>query len=145
MKPNSLSKQERLKSRKEINELLLKGKSTFGFPFRAVYYVYRDVEPVVADGGAKIKMEGNSSVVGKIQIMVSVPKRNFKRAVMRNLLKRRTREACRLNKRLITLQPNERINILFVYVAKTELPYATIEKAVCNVLCKIKEAVNEED
>lgn len=145
MKPNSLSKQERLKSRKEINELLLKGKSTFGFPFKAVYYAYRDVDPVVVEDEAKSKMDEDSSVVEKVQIMVSVPKKNFKRAVMRNLLKRRIREAYRLNKRLMRLHPNEHVNILFVYVAKTALPYVVIEKAVCSILCKIKEVVNEED
>lgn len=145
MKPNSLSKQERLKSRKEINELLLKGKSTFGFPFKAVYYVYGDVEPVDGENSEKNNAEEDSPFAGKIQIMVSVPKKNFKRAVMRNLLKRRTREAYRLNKRLISLQPGKHVNILFVYIAKTELSYTTIEKAMCNVLCKIKEAVNEED
>lgn len=144
MKPNSLSRQERLKSRKEINELLLKGKSTFGFPFKAVYRIYRDDQAVMEDG-VKGKTDTESLIVRKIKIMVSVPKRNFKRAVMRNLLKRRTREAYRLNKRIVALQPGERIDILFVYVAKTELPYSAIERAMCSVLCKIKEAVNEED
>lgn len=143
MKPNSLYRQERLKSRKEINELLLKGKSTFGFPFKAVYRIYRDGEAV--EDGVKGKTDAESLIVGKIKIMVSVPKRNFKRAVMRNLLKRRTREAYRLNKRLLALQPGEHIDILFVYVAKTELPYSAIERAMCSVLCKIKGAVNEED
>lgn len=132
MKTYSLSKQERLKLRKEISELLLKGKSTFGFPFKAVYSAYKEDKPVETEGCA-------------VRIMVSVPKRNFKRAVMRNLLKRRIREAYRTNKQLITLGLGKHVNILFVYVAKTELPYMAIEKAVCGILQKIKEEVNEEN
>ncbi len=132
MKTYSLSKQERLKSRKEIGELLLKGKSTFGFPFKAVYSVYRDDKLVETEGCA-------------VRIMVSVPKRNFKRAVMRNLLKRRIREAYRTNKQLVTLEVGSHLNILFVYVAKTELPYRAIEKAICGILHKIKGEVNEEN
>lgn len=141
MKPNSLSRQERLKSRKEINELLLKGKSTFGFPFKAVYHVcsaeelYRETTPPTSVG----------IFPATSMIMVSVPKKNFKRAVMRNLLKRRTREAYRLNKQLLSLQPGRRVSIMFVYVAKTELPYAAMERAVCNILYRIKEAINEEN
>lgn len=142
MKPNSLSRQERLKSRKEINELLLKGKSTFGFPFKAVYHIYNRVEEL---SGESSPITSNAISWDTPKIMVSVPKKNFKRAVMRNLLKRRTREAYRLNKQILSLQPGLVVNILFVYVAKSELPYAAMEKAVCNILGRIKEAANEEN
>lgn len=46
------------------------------------------------------------------RIIVSVPKKRFRRAVMRNLLKRRMREAYRLNKALVG---SEGVDILFVY------------------------------
>ncbi|MBQ7269783.1 MAG: ribonuclease P protein component [Bacteroidales bacterium] len=46
------------------------------------------------------------------RIIVSVPKKRFRRAVMRNLLKRRMREAYRLNKVLVG---SEGVDILFVY------------------------------
>ena len=141
MKPNSLSRQERLKSRKEISELLLKGKSTFGFPFKAVYHVYSAEE--LSGETTPSTSVGISPATHRI--MVSVPKKNFKRAVMRNLLKRRTREAYRLNKQLLSLQTGRRVSIMFVYVAKTELPYAAMERAVCNILYRIKEAINEEN
>ena len=56
------------------------------------------------------------------RILVSVPKRLFKRAVKRNLLKRRIRESYRRQKAL--LGPG--VDILFVYTPKEVLPYDTI-------------------
>lgn len=67
---------------------------------------------------------------GISRILVSVPKRNFKRAVKRNLLKRRIREAYRLNKALIG-SPSD---ILFIYTEREVLPFGVIEQAVRSAL-----------
>ena len=56
------------------------------------------------------------------RIVVSVPKRLFKRAVKRNLLKRRIREAYRHQKGLISAP----VDILFIYTAPEVLPYEVI-------------------
>ena len=56
------------------------------------------------------------------RIVVSVPKRLFKRAVKRNLLKRRIREAYRHQKDLISAPAD----ILFIYTAQEVLPYEVI-------------------
>ena len=56
------------------------------------------------------------------RIVVSVPKRLFKRAVKRNLLKRRIREAYRRQKELLSAP----CDILFVYSAPEVLPYEVI-------------------
>ena len=56
------------------------------------------------------------------RIMVSVPKRSFKRAVKRNLLKRRIREAYRLQKEL--LPPGH--DVLFIYTPREVLPFGEI-------------------
>lgn len=59
---------------------------------------------------------------------VSVPKKSFKRAVKRNLLKRRTREAIRLNRQF--LPEGFCADFLFFYRVGEVLDYADIEKAV---------------
>ena len=56
------------------------------------------------------------------RILVSVPKRSFKRAVKRNLLKRRIRESYRLQKELLPAG----MDIAFIYVSREVLPFEEI-------------------
>ena len=65
--------------------------------------------------------------------MVSVPKKLFKRAVKRNLLKRRMREAYRLQKELLGTPGHD---ILFVYNSGEILPSAVIREEVASLLEK---------
>ncbi len=71
---------------------------------------------------------------GHSRIMVSVPKKMFKRAVKRNLIKRRIREAYRHQKTLLKDIPTD---ILFIYNSKELLPYATIFTQVGTILNKV--------
>lgn len=59
---------------------------------------------------------------GAPRIVVSVPKRLFKRAVKRNLLKRRIRESYRRQKGLVPAGTD----LLFVYTAREVLPYEAV-------------------
>ena len=62
---------------------------------------------------------------------VSVPKRNFKRAVKRNLLKRRVREAWRLN---AARQGVLSYDIFIYYIGKQVEDYERIDKSVAQIL-----------
>ena len=76
----TLGKKERLNSKTLIERLFLGGSKSFpAFPLRVVYM---SVEPVEEDMAAA-------------SILISVPKKRFKRAVKRNLVKRQVREAYR--------------------------------------------------
>ena len=81
----TLCKSERLYLRTIIGKLFEgRGKSISAFPLRVVYM------PIERDEAAP-----------SVSILVSVPKRHFKRAVKRNRVKRQVREAYRLNKHIL--------------------------------------------
>lgn len=71
--------------------------------------------------------------------VISVPKKIFKRAVKRNLVRRRTREALRFLRTEFPLL--ERKDVLMVYVAKEILEYGKIVDALRNVLAKIPQDI----
>ena len=75
---------------------------------------------------------------GLNRLMVSVPKKFFKRAVKRNLLKRRMREAYRLQKELLGATG---IDLLLAYSHPEVADFATLYAEVTEVLTKIQEKV----
>ncbi|WP_044172595.1 ribonuclease P protein component [Flectobacillus major] len=123
----TFKKSERLSSKKIIESLFDKGseqtKSVFLYPFRVSF----------------LEKNTDTPSTELPQILISVSKRYFKHAVDRNLIKRRTREAYRLNKQLL-LQKNTQplpAYIAFVYIAKKIEDYAKIEKAMKGILYKM--------
>lgn len=109
-------KQERLTSKKTIEELFSKGSSVFVYPFRILYL------PIPSD---------SSHPSSYPQVLFSVSKKHFKKAVDRNLIKRRMREAYRLNKReLLQAIPTHQLpaSVALIYIAKEKIDFATLQK-----------------
>jgi ribonuclease P protein component len=71
------------------------------------------------------------------RIVVSVSKKFFKRAVKRNLLKRRIRESYRMQKHALEVKG---VDILFIYFTKEILSYEEIYKAVGQIIDKINQS-----
>jgi len=69
-------------------------------------------------------------------MLVSVSKRNFKKAVQRNRIKRQLREAWRLNRHLLT---NAGFSIVYIYSAKELLPSAVVAAQMQKILKRINE------
>jgi ribonuclease P protein component len=127
-----LGKNERLKSRKQIEQLFSEGKNFPSSPFR-VHYI---LKPLANESSSNLQF--GAGVSGK----------NFKRAVDRNRIKRLTREAYRLQKKQLhemLKQKKLQLNIFFIYTSK-ELPlfYAVKEKVnvILNKLIKILNETN---
>ena len=114
---NTLSKEERLYCRKDISGLLAGGK------FLSV-------------GILRFCHKPNGLPYSRI--LVSVPKRNFKRAVKRNLLKRRIRESYRLQKGLLKTGHD----IMIVYTSKEIVPFDVIKDSIGKFLSKIEDGNN---
>ena len=111
----SLPKAERLSGRTAVSDLFSKG--NWG-GYGALRYCFR---------------KGNGQDVNRI--MVSVPKKFFRRAVKRNLLTRRIRESYRRQKSLVPSSAG--IDIAFLYNTKDLLDYRTIYETVGTILKKI--------
>ena len=111
----TLGKNERLKSRKLIEQLFSKGQRMALFPYR-VFFLFEKNE--------------NQYPKNKLQCGVGVSARNFKKAVDRNRIKRVTREAYRLQKTELDLQMKGHAQSLFVFLIYTgkELPAFTVVK-----------------
>ncbi|MGV0956153.1 ribonuclease P protein component [Empedobacter falsenii] len=118
----TFGKNEKLKSRKAFDELFSDGKTCVSHPIRFVY---------------KIKPKADYN----IRVGVSVGKKKFKHAVDRNLLKRRAKEAYRLNKLL--LEPNEKysVDLVMIYTSTKQQPFEVIEQSVKTLLEKLNEAI----
>jgi len=100
----SFPKSERLYKKKDIQELFDRGSSFYLYPFRIIVQKLPEV---------------NTN-----QVLFSVSKKNFKRAVDRNLIKRRMREAYRLNKSLLPAESS--YQIAYIYTAKDILEFGQI-------------------
>jgi ribonuclease P protein component len=110
-------KKERLCSQKIIGELFKSGNMLKHFPFKVVYsYSSYDLSPV--------------------KIVISVPKKIYRRAVKRNFIRRKIREAYRLNKHVIYEVAGQKvtINIIIIYISPNIANYAEIEKKFMEIL-----------
>lgn len=107
-----LTRNERLKSRKQIEYLFLKGK-TFHEPPVFVRWNFTSYEQDFP-----------------VRVMFSVSKKKFKRAVDRNRIKRLMREAYRKNKWLVYDELTKKgkfLHLSFVFTGKSEISYAETE------------------
>ncbi|EON78489.1 Ribonuclease P protein component [Lunatimonas lonarensis] len=110
-------KSERLHSRKSIKELFDKSSSFFLFPFKVIFF---PLDSLPAD-----------------RVLISVSKKRLKKAVDRNWIKRRIREAYRLNKQLLAGKPGSHKHIGIIYVSSELMDYKEINKKLVIILRKL--------
>lgn len=124
MKTHTFSKEERLCSKRLIDSLFRNGSSFFVYPYRIIFARVDGLQP-------------------NVQVLLSVSKRRFRHAVQRNLLKRRMREAYRLQKgeRLYPAFEGKPFGLTLAiqYVGKEVLDYAYMYKRMTEVLKKLGE------
>ena len=107
----SFPKEERLHSKKLITELFSKGSSFNLYPLRFVFI--RQAAPTATPP----------------QVLVSVSKKHFKKAVDRNRLKRQLREAYRTHKHLLLTENQHTIQLLgILYIGKEKSDFSLIRK-----------------
>lgn len=125
MKKLGLYKKEKLCSCSDIDLLFGAAGADFSrlaFPLRAV---------------ARLNPRRRSDA--PVAFLISVPKRRLHHAVDRVTMRRRIREAYRLNHRDFTFPEGTRIDLAFVYVADGLTPFAYIEKSMLKLLNALSE------
>ena len=125
--PFNYPKIEKLCSKILISKLFEKNKRITKYPLRLIW------------------METTLPAEVPAQSVVSVSKRRFKKAVTRNLLKRRMRETFRLNKNelySLLIAENKQLALMFIYQSNDILPFSTIEKAMIVLLKELRNRMN---
>ena len=152
---NTLSKAERLSGKKSISTLLADGRWGSLGHFRYCWMTRPEGPCPSSQKNAHSLPEGpcpssqknahqgralpaGSGIAGEFpgRILVSVPKRFFKRAVKRNLLKRRIREAYRVRK-------IAGVDVMFQYNSAELAPFTAISADVAAILSRISAALPE--
>lgn len=129
VKQFTLEKEERLKSRKQTELLFSEGKKFTIAPFRIHYSFNKAEKPGVQFGAG-------------------VSKKNFKKAVDRNRIKRLMREAYRLQKKLIKEKLEEKkcqLTLFFIYTGKALPAYHDVYVQTGKVLDKLAVLIGEKN
>lgn len=126
---HTFKKEERLCNKTLIAELYRSGSSFLCYPFRLTWLPATALLPAPA------------------QVLIAVPKKRYKHAVDRNLIKRRTREAYRLQKDQHLYQPlqlqQKQIIFSINYIGKEITDYAFMQKKMLKLLHQLTELVTQ--
>ncbi len=126
-KTYTFTKEERLCNKRLIDELFHNGSSFLCYPFKVSWLIVDELE------------------LSPAQVLFSVAKKRYKRAVDRNLVKRRMREAYRLHKQQYLYSPlgdaGKKIVFSIGYIGKEISPYDFIEKKMLKLLAQLAEGV----
>lgn len=126
IKSNSLSRDERLRRLGAIRRLFESGEGGFVYPLRYLLYAEPDIEP-------------------STRVLFSVPKRYLKRANKRNLVRRRTKEAYRTNKYILSNECNVSLEIALIYSSKEVVEQRRIVNSVRKILKQISESIEKQN
>jgi len=117
----SYNKKEKLKSRKQLEQIFMEGKSLTVFPIKIFYELNQEQDNIIKTG-------------------VGVSRKNFRKSVHRNRIKRLLREAYRTEKTelLNYLEENKKqIALFFLYIDKTQPDYFSLKQTMQTAIKKL--------
>lgn len=120
----TFKKEERLCRKTSIDNLFKNGQDFFAYPLKVIWEQCEEEREF------------------PVQVLISVSKRYFKKAVDRNYIKRIIREAYRKNKNLLyddLLAKQKKINFAILYTAKEIISYEELERKIIHLLKRLIE------
>ncbi|MDP3463722.1 MAG: ribonuclease P protein component [Bacteroidales bacterium] len=123
--PYCFTKSERLSGQLAIDLLFKQGKPDFIYPYKIIYRVDKQTTET------------------HLRILISVSRKNFKKAVDRNRIKRLTREAWRKNKFILAEslgRNHNQMDIALIFIAKSIPLYKETEDKIILILQRLKKA-----
>lgn len=124
----TFKKEERLCNKRLLEQLFSSGSSFLCYPFRVSWLKAVTAQPAV------------------VQVVFAVAKKRYKRAVDRNLIKRRTREAYRLHKQELLYKPlqeqDHQIVLSINYIGKEINDFTLMDKKMVKLLTQLSEQIN---
>jgi len=120
----SLYKSEKLCSQTAVSRLFAGGLSAKSYPLRAVFAV------------------SHRAAGAPARFLITIPKKKIRKAVDRVQMRRRVREAYRLNRQYLVPLLREReikVDIAFIYLSEEKKDYALIEQKMQSLLAQIAE------
>jgi len=130
MKRYTFKKEERLCSKRLIDDLFHNGSSFVVYPFRVVY----------------LDSPAISGLNFPAKVITSVPKKRFKKAVDRNRLKRQIRESYRMEKdKLYSYLQDHSLNLLLAiqYVGNEKLPFDSIQNKLSQLIGRLENELSK--
>ncbi len=116
-------KEFRLSSKTHIESVFTTGQSLFQYPIVFKF----------------LKVDSSHS---KVQALFTCPKRKFKRAVDRNLIRRRMKESFRLLwQNHLSDSTETHLQIMMIYSSNEILPYSVINEGISKGLIQIKKSL----
>lgn len=137
---NRFPKEERLRHKLLVDALFSEGKNIYDYPLRLCW---RSVGPEELVSSFRNRTPEH---IGKIQMLITVPKKKRRRAVDRVWIRRRIREAYRLNRHKLAETVKETpsigtLSIAFIYLASENLSYSEIETKMIHLLHKLQSRI----
>ncbi len=126
----TFTKSEKLCSRKIIGEIFQNGKTFFCFPLKVVWIEYTII---------------NDSYPA--QVAFSVPKKNFKRACDRNMIRRKMRESYRYLKGQLydfLRKGKLEIAVMIVFAGKEEASFSELQSAMSKALLRLEQEIKQD-
>lgn len=120
----TFSLDERLRSHRMISSLFANGSTFHLKPFRVTW------------------MLESLDTTSPVQVLMSVPKYNFRKAVHRNLIRRHMKEAYRINKHIIydsLVAKRQQMTLCITYTAKEIVPFDLIQGKIILLLQRLTE------